>query len=105
MVDSSFKGYKITQKEINNSPLLTDFIAKQGFKVSIDHERGLVFISSIKPGGLTKIYENDVQVLDFSQLLNVPLHQIDEIYTERNLLSGDVNAKGGVIRIYRKEGR
>lgn len=105
LVDSSFKGYKITEKEIRRSPLLTDFIAKNGFKVTFDYARGLVFISRTIPGGgLAKIYENDVQVVDLSQLLNVPLDQIDEIYTERNLLSGDVDAKGGVIRIYRKGG-
>ena len=104
LIDSTFKGFKITEKEIRRNIFLTDFIAKNGFRVFINPATGAVFIvNNIASSGPVKIYENDIEVVDRTQLLNVPLEQIDEIYMERYGLAGDFDASGGVIRIYRKE--
>ncbi|MGB3149546.1 MAG: hypothetical protein WBB27_02700 [Maribacter sp.] len=105
LVNSSFTGFKITEKEIRRNIFLTDFIAKNGFRVFISPITGMVFIANTRPAsGPVKIYENDIEVVDRTQLLYVPMEQIDEIYMERNGAAGDFDASGGVIRIYRKEG-
>lgn len=107
LIDSSFRGVKIDEKELRRSPLLTNLIARNGFRVIVNPRgRGEVFISNINSSilGPVRIYENDIPVLDPTQLLNIPLNQIDEVYFENDGLAADINASGGVIRIYRKEG-
>ncbi len=106
LIDSSFRGVKIDEKELRRSPLLTDLIARNGFRVIVNPRgRGQVFITNMRPIlGPVRIYENDIPVLDPTQLLNIPLNQIDEVYFETDGMAADINASGGVIRIYRKEG-
>ncbi|KQC31086.1 hypothetical protein [Flagellimonas eckloniae] len=107
LIDSSFRGVKIDEKELRRSPLLTDLIARNGFRVIVNPRgRGEVLITNIKPFvlGPVRIYENDIPVLDSTQLLNIPLNQIDEVYFETDGMAADINASGGAIRIYRKEG-
>ncbi|PWL40354.1 hypothetical protein DKG77_05920 [Flagellimonas aquimarina] len=106
LIDSSFRGVKIDEKELRRSPLLTDLIARNGFRVIVNPRGdGEVLITNMKPIlGPVRVYENDIPVLDPTQLLNIPLNQIDEVYFETDGMAADINATGGVIRIYRKEG-
>nr|WP_298924510.1 hypothetical protein [uncultured Allomuricauda sp.] len=107
LIDSSFRGVKIDEKQLRRNPLLTDLIARNGFRVIVNPRgRGQVLITNINSSilGPVRIYENDIPVLDNTQLLNIPLNQIDEVYFENYGLAADINASGGVIRIYRKEG-
>ncbi|MEL6917224.1 MAG: hypothetical protein AAFO99_05780 [Bacteroidota bacterium] len=50
------------------------------------------------------MYIDDFLVRDGNDLFNIPLNRIDEIYIEKDGFSGDSNASGGTIRIYKKEG-
>ncbi len=106
LVNSLFKGVKIGEEEIKKSQLLTDFIARNGFRVFFNPRGtgGLAIASGVPGRGPVKIYDNDVQLFDLRPLIGVPLTDIDEIYLQTQGF-GEVNAPGGIIRIYRKEGR
>ena len=132
LVNDTFKGFKIGEKEIRNNVYLLDFIAKQGFNVDFIVQTGQVVLGNSRPGtsqggafgaatpnnsnarfpltsnsraSFIRVYENDFLVNDLRQLLNVPMSEIDEIYFERNGLAGDsFDSSAGVIRIYRKIG-
>ncbi|WP_435623502.1 hypothetical protein [Flagellimonas sp.] len=125
LINDSFTGVKIGEKEIKHNQFLLDFIAKNGFIVDFVIQTGQVIIRNNRPGfqgsraiapdsngnargaapaGL-RVYEDDFLVNDLRQLLNVPMSEIDEIYFERNGASGDTfDSQNGVIRIYRKVG-
>ncbi len=126
LVNEAFQGYKIGEKEIKRNVFLLDFIEKNGFSVDFIVQTGAVVIRNRRPNtgqvflasqtngqglllnrnvGSVRVYDDDFLVNDLTQLLNVPMNQIDEVYFERNGLSGDsFDSSGGVIRIYRKEG-
>lgn len=134
LVNESFRGFKIGEKEIRRNVYLLDFIEKNGFFVDFIVQTGAVVIRNRKPNmgqttiltsqnttqqgvfanqnvaqsrnvGSVRVYDDDFLVNDLTQLLNVPLNQIDEVYIETDGLAGDsFDSSGGVIRIYRKEG-
>ena len=105
MVNNSFIGIKIGEKERRRNPTLEQIINKNGFRVINLLNRGVFAIINPRPGsGPVRVYVNDFLVQDIKLLVETPLNQIDEIYFERNGLAGDVNASGGVIRVYRKGG-
>lgn len=107
LVNSNFfKGFKIGEDELRRNAVLTDFIAKNGFRVNVNTLTGQVFIANTRPfSGPVAIYLDDFLVRDGADLFNIPMDRIDEIYIERDGLSGDSDASGGAIRIYTKNGQ
>ncbi|MGB5821694.1 MAG: hypothetical protein WBG90_19585 [Saonia sp.] len=105
LITSMFRGFKIGKDELRRNAVLTDFIRKNGFNVTINTGNGQVFIANTRPfSGPVAVYLNDFLVRDGNDLFNIPMSRIDEVYIERDGFSGDSNASGGTIRIYQKEG-
>ena len=102
-----FSGIKIGEKEVRYNVTLAQLIDKNGFRVIYDLGNNVFTVINKRPAsGPVRVYLDDFLAtgLDIKELAEVPINQFDEIYFERNGLAGDVNASGGVIRIYRKGG-
>lgn len=107
LVNSAFKGVKIGEKEQRQNVTLAQLIDKNGFRVVYDLGNNVFVIINTRPNsGPVRVYLDDFLAtdLDIKELAEIPINLFDEIYFERNGLAGDVNASGGVIRIYRKGG-
>jgi hypothetical protein len=105
LINDSFKGVKIGEKELRQNPTLTQLINKNGFRVINDLANNIFTIINTRPGsGPVRVYIDDflTRNIDIKRIAETPLNQYDEIYFERDGLAGDVNAPGGVIRIYSK---
>ena len=105
LINGAFKGIKIGEKELRRNPTLTQIINKNGFRV-VCTTQATGIVNTRPLAGPVKIYIDDFIAGpgDIKLLMESPLSDIDEIYFEREGLAGDVNAPGGVIRVYRKEG-
>ena len=107
LVNSAFTGVKIGEKEQRQNITLAQLIDKNGFRVINDLANNVFVIINTRPNaGPVRVYLDDFLAtdLDIKELAEIPINLFDEIYFERNGLAGDVNASGGVIRIYRKGG-
>lgn len=104
LVNDAFTGIKIGEKELRRNPTLTQLINKNRFRVINDLANNIFAIINPRPNsGPVRVYVNDFLERDIKLLVETPMNQIDEIYFDPNGLAGDVNAPGGVIRIYLKE--
>ncbi|WP_422860985.1 hypothetical protein ACOKFD_09470 [Flagellimonas sp. S174] len=105
LINGLFDGFKISDDDVKRNPLLSDFIRRQGFRVQEDFANNVLLIGSPIPlAGPVAVYDNDILVRDFTQLANIPLYQIDEIYLTKDGLFEGPDFGGGTIRIYRKTG-
>ncbi len=96
-----FNAFKIDENTVKKNPLLSDFISKNGFLVTIANSA--VFVVNPRPlSGPVQIFINDIVIRDNTELFNLELRQIDEIYINPDGVGEGPNASGGVIRIYRK---
>ncbi|WP_037320733.1 hypothetical protein [Salegentibacter sp. Hel_I_6] len=97
---AAYEKFKVTPELVKHNPLVTDLIRKAGFKV---RRNGYNLIigpkspSNSPSGTPPKVYLNDFEIFDNSELINMPLSSIDEIYFEHIGAEGN---KGGTIRIY-----
>ena len=100
-----FNEIKIGEEELRRNPTLTQLIIKNGFRV-INTPRFAGIINVRPNAGPVRVYIDDFIAgpTDIQILIESPLRDIDEIYFTRNGLAGDVDASGGVIRVYRKQG-
>ena len=100
-----FNGFKIGEEEVKKSPLLSDFINKNGFRTIIDFRTATAVIINPRPSaGPVEVYLNDVLLRDANEIFNVPLARVDEIYFNKDVNSRS-NFTGGTIRIYWKEAK
>ncbi|MFD2586347.1 hypothetical protein ACFSQJ_05370 [Croceitalea marina] len=107
LINDAFTGIKIGEKELRKNPTLTQLINKNGFRVVNDLANNIFAIINTRPfSPPARVFIDDflARPIDIKRLVETPLDRYDEIYFERNGLSGDVNANGGVIRIYTKLG-
>lgn len=100
-------GYKITPQEVAKAYYLHDYIRSQGnFEVEVRgtdimiYSRGRNSINGARPRPM--VYLNNMILMDYSQLYNVPLEDVDEIYMNPTAMTPSINNNFGVIRIYMK---
>ncbi len=104
---SQLRGYKITPQEVAGAYYLLDFIRNNGgFDVQVNgadvsitgRARNSIQGARSRP----MVYMNNMILMDFSQLFNIPLEEVDEIYMNANAMVPSINNTFGIIRIYMK---
>lgn len=101
------RAYKITAREIASSYYLLDFIRFHGgFDVQITGSdvsiTGRARNSIQGAGNRPMVYLNNMILMDFGQLFNIPLEEVDEVYMNANAVVPSINNTIGIIRIYMK---
>ena len=104
---SQLRGYKITPQEVAGAYYLLDFIRNNGgFDVQVSgtdvsitgRARNSIQGARSRP----MVYMNNMILMDFTQLFNIPLEEVDEIYMNANAMVPSINNTFGIIRIYMK---
>jgi hypothetical protein len=99
---AAYEKFKVTPELVKHNPLVTDLIRKAGIKVrrnGYSLHIGPKSPSNSPYGMPPKVYLNDFEIFDNSELINMPLSSIDEIYYEHLGVEGN---KGGSIHIFEK---
>jgi hypothetical protein len=101
------KGYKISDADYGSYRDVLSFIASHGYDVSIEGTGVVIrsrIVRTIMGTSSPAVFLDNSPVYDFSQLQNMLLNEIDEIYINKNGYGMGDNGINGSIRIYRKKG-
>lgn len=105
--NSMAKGYKISDADYGSYRDVLSFIASHGYDVSIEGTGVVIrsrIVRTIMGTSSPVIFLDNSPVYDFSQLQNMLLNEIDEIYINKHGYGMGDNGINGSIRIYRKKG-
>ena len=104
--NSMAKGYKIDETDSGTFRDVLSFIASHGYdvftqggQVTIRNRISTSFLGSRTP----VVFLDNVQITDFTFLLNMPLSDIDEIYINKRGYGMGSDGSNGSIRIYTKK--
>ncbi len=101
------RGYKVGSQEIASFYYLLDFIRQQGFDVEVNGTDVSIFsrfrnsINGARPEPM--VYMDSFLVMSYSQLFNVPMEDVEEIYLNPSILVPSITNKFGIIKIYMKQ--
>ena len=101
------KGYKISDADYGSYRDVLSFIASHGYDVSIEGTSVVIrarVTRTIMGSNSPAVFLDNSPVYDFSQLQNMLLVEIDEIYVNKHGYGMGDNGINGSIRIYRKKG-
>lgn len=101
------KGYKISDTDYSSYRDILSFIASHGYDVSIEGTGVVIrsrIVRTIMGTSSPAVFLDNSPVYDFSQLQNILLNEIDEIYINKHGYGMGDNGINGSIRIYRKKG-
>jgi hypothetical protein len=101
------KGYKISDADYGSYRDVLSFIASHGYDVSIEGTGVVIrsrIVRTIMGTSSPAVFLDNSPVYDFSQLQNMLLNEIDEIYINKHGYGMGDNGINGSIRIYRKKG-
>ena len=100
------KGYKINDTEAGTFRDILSFIASHGYDVFT--EAGQVVIrnrvsTSFMGNRTPVVFLDNIQIFDFTILLNMNLNDVDEVYINKRGYGMGSDGANGSIRIYTKK--
>ncbi|RZJ74477.1 MAG: hypothetical protein EOO45_08435 [Flavobacterium sp.] len=106
--NSSMRGYKISQMDLNSSNTVVNYIQSRGGFNVVDNGSEVSITSrtrnSLNSAQATPaIYIDNIQIYDVAQLRIMRLDEVDEIYMAPHMIVPSVRNFQGVIKIYRNK--
>ncbi|NBL63810.1 hypothetical protein GV828_01200 [Flavobacterium sp. NST-5] len=105
--NANLRGYKVDERD--NTEVL-DYIRNNGFEVPVNTTSLVVEIygrSRTTINGARNVpilFIDGLQQINFDNLLNMRMAEIDEIYLNPNAIVASVNNNQGIIKIYKRKG-